>query len=260
MDTLRLYLRSGFTWRPSDPGHAVDRTVSPLRIAVAALLSRFLAEPAADTPAAQETLHALRRIAGALGEAWPPDGPGMRMQPGALEVDPIPEAEEIQEAVGPRRVVAVLLVPDYAAEHPIISLQFPATPVDLKHALAYARLPEQAARFPHLIDALPQTKPGMGVFVGLPHWDSQALVVCIDATAVDGRVYAAVAPAYADRSVLCDIADLPEVAPVDVFVGVDDTPLVGEAMVHLVAGTTVVFVPQPMPPTYVQSRHPSPLG
>ena len=66
IDVLRVCLRSGFTWRPSDPESAVDRTVSPLRIAVAALLSRFLTEPAADTPAAQETLHALRRIAGAL--------------------------------------------------------------------------------------------------------------------------------------------------------------------------------------------------
>ena len=181
-------------------------------------------------------------------EAWPPDGPGMRLQPGVLEVDPTPEADETQEAAGPRQVVAAILVPDYAAEHHILSLQFPATPADLKRALAYARLPEQAARFPHLIGALPQPKPGIGVFVGLPHWDSQTPVICIDATAVDGRVYAAVAPAYADRSVLCDIADLPEAAPVDVFVGVDDTPLVGEAMVHLVAGITVVFVPQPLPP------------
>ncbi|CAE7876439.1 HERC2 [Symbiodinium microadriaticum] len=242
LDSLRLRVRVGAV-RGLEPIESLPTQTSALKYAVAALLSRFLAEPSTTTPAAREALDALRRITGALGGPWPLDGPGrlLPLEPGETEAQPTDAGAQL--AATHKRIAVCVLVPDYVAEHHTIRLQLPATPAEFQQTLEQARLPEVTMRFPYLVAALPQPRHGMGVFVGLPHWDCSAAVVCMDMTAIDGRLYAAVAPAYADRAILCDIADLPEAASVHIYVGVGSEPVEGEAWAHLVPGITVSFRP-----------------
>ena len=104
------------------------------------------------------------------------------------------------------------------------------------------RDPSQVRRFPHLTPAQPQPLDGTGVFVATPHWFADATSICLDATRVNGRLFAVDSPTYADHPTLCDLAGLPD-RDISVYVGSAQDPLADGVLAHLVTGVTVTFVP-----------------
>ncbi|CAE7764424.1 unnamed protein product [Symbiodinium microadriaticum] len=181
-----------------------------------------------------------RRFAGDFGEPWPylPPADDDAPSPGLSAWG---DSDSEEEAVT-KQIPFFVLVPEYTPEQLAVTVTFPTTTADLLPLLQQARSLEQVERFPYVVAALPQTLHGTGVCVALPHWNSDAPIVCLDLVALDGRLFAALAPMYADRATLCDIADIPAAADVLVFVGISDVPLVGEAIAHIVPGLTVRFV------------------
>ena len=204
-------------------------------------LYRLLVEPTRATVGADRALADLRWVTLEMGDDWP-FSPGERdllLPPVATEPTPALALgdEEVKE------IAVAVFSPDYDAERLVVEVRFPAIPADILPILHRAREQGQADRFPHLVDAWPQPQGGVGMYVALPHWQPEAVIVLFNLGAVDGRLFAAQAPVYADRAVLCDIADLPEVADISVYAGVSDSPLEGEAMAHLVPGVTLTFLP-----------------
>ena len=210
---------------------------------------KLLTEPVCSTPAAQQALGDLRFLVTELGGDWP-------YVPSDARLFDIPEATndgDSEEGIANRVCQAAFLVltPEYVAERLFVEVTLPNTTSEVMPLLQQARQPYKRTRFPHLVPALPQHGHGFAIFVGLPHWDPAAIIVCLDLTAVDGRLYAAPAPAYADKATLCDIADLPLHSSLRVYVGVSQEPLEADALAHLIPGLTVVILPAATIPTAV---------
>ncbi|OLQ09884.1 hypothetical protein AK812_SmicGene6444 [Symbiodinium microadriaticum] len=216
----------------------VQGLASSLHVAVSRVTGcKLLVEPTDGTPTSQLVIETLRWLAGEMGEGWP-----------YLPVDDwsiyLPTDTDTSEGdtSAARQLTINVLVPEYAPEQLVIDVQLPAVFADIVPLIAAARDPAQVDRFPSIQAVLPQYITGTGVFTATPHWNPQAVIVCLDIRAIDGRMYAAHAPAYADRSLLCELADLPAAADIQVYVGVDAHPLEGEALAHLIPGIAIAFV------------------
>ncbi|CAE7236988.1 CFDP2 [Symbiodinium sp. KB8] len=214
---------------------------------------RLLIEPTSATAEAARALADLRRVTEELGDDWPFDVNGRNVMLPPNVVDPVPD-QTAEEATA-KAIAFEIYVPDYSVERLTVEVQFPAIPTDIIPLLQRARDPQQSERFPHLLAAWPQPVRGIGTYVALPHWQPTVLVVLINAEAIDGRLYAAQAPMYADRSTLCDIADLPAAAEIAVYVDVSDQPLEGDAMAHLTSGATITFIERHNAPPVFQDYH-----
>ena len=202
---------------------------------------RLLTEPACTSIAEQRALDALHYLATELGGRWPYHRYGTPPTPALPAIVDMTDADAPAEDT--QWLTMLVFVPDFSAERIEVEVTFPATVTEVAAAVHRARSQAQAVRFPWLVPALPQPDGSHGFFVGLPHWDHSLPIICVDLTALDGRIFAAAAPAYADRDTLCDIADVPAHAEIHLYVGVDSEPLAGEAFTHLVPGITVFVVP-----------------
>ncbi|CAE7897325.1 unnamed protein product, partial [Symbiodinium sp. KB8] len=78
----------------------------------------------------------------------------------------------------------------------------------------------------------------------LPDWLQTQVVVCMDLTCFDGRLFAAHSPTNVDRHMLANLAGLSGAAPVDIYVGGHDAPVVPGDDVALQSGCCVTFVPR----------------
>ena len=87
--------------------------------------------------------------------------------------------------------------------------------------------------------------PGDGVmtFIAAPAWLAPHITVCIDATRLDGRLFALRVPPYASQMRLRHLISLPDRAPFCLYVGTSDTPLAFEANVHLAEGEVITVHP-----------------
>ncbi|CAE7947248.1 ESS2, partial [Symbiodinium sp. KB8] len=137
----------------------------------------------------------------------------------------------------------IVLKPEYVKETAALSLTLPCTLGEAIDTLQAARTTEDFIRFPHLWAVNPQSVSGHAVFVAGPRWHPTALIICVNTTAIDGRLFAAYTGDYADYEALCWHADLPPGAGYQVYVGDDDQPLPPYIRVHLVDGMQATFVP-----------------
>ncbi|CAE7721597.1 unnamed protein product [Symbiodinium sp. CCMP2592] len=131
--------------------------------------------------------------------------------------------------------VAVLRL-EYSSDQAVISLPLPAQ-----------RPTISAETFPSLLSVLPQPAIGVALFIAHPAWSNGSDLVCIDTTAIDGRLFVAQAPPYANKHSLLLIAHLPRGVDFEVFFSVDQIP-VEEQPVHLFPGALITFLHADCPP------------
>ena len=154
------------------------------------------------------------------------------------------QEDDGQEAGATVEVTFAVLIPDYAAEYVHLPLLTPITEWEAIAVLVSARSTAQHLRFPHVVPVRPQVRPGIAVCVAAPRWHQYAVIVCIDAGELDGRVFAEYGPHYADRDHLLWLANLPLNTECDVLVGEDEEPLLPDTLVHLVAGVLIQYLPR----------------
>ncbi|CAE7485058.1 unnamed protein product [Symbiodinium sp. CCMP2592] len=212
----------------------------------AALHAKLLSEPVPHGSADAARLRALRHATEHLGGDWRYFAPTTRLHASLAEV-PDSSSDEDQE-VRLRRAAFIICTPGYAPEFVVVEVQFPTTLPELIPRLRAARRPEQDFRFPHLTPATPQPIEGTGLFLAAPHWCANARVVCIDATRLNGRLFAAYAPAYADNDTLADLSGAHGL-DATFYAGLSQEPIPEGVLTHLVAGSTVsIFAPHIEPP------------
>ena len=67
--------------------------------------------------------------------------------------------------------------------------------------------------------------------------------LCLDTSAIDGRLFSCASPAYVTRRHLLRLARLPNTRAVEVHAGDDPAPLSDEGQFHVETGDTFVVVP-----------------
>ena len=214
------------TCRASDPYHFVQ--------------CKLLEEPVGRNYTETRALHRLRDATRRLGCRWITDPP-FRL-PGAipLQLDD-DEASDPEDDEDVCIVSCVVLCPAYAAEAIDIHLPIPATIDEVSIALRAARQPSAHARFPKLVPVLPQPSLGIASFAAYPAWHSEGVVICLDTTALDGRLFAIRMPVYACGSDLIRAAGLLPCLDYEVFYNVDQEPI-RDRPVHLFPGALVTFL------------------
>ena len=219
---------------------------APIIIHLAGIVAfKLLCEPSGAGTRAHNLLTTLRTITRQLGFAWP------HLQ---LDAAPFQVLDEhtggwIEEGpVGDVMVPVAILKPEYSHELFAVELRLPCTLHDaVEIAQACRRTPDHL-RFPHICAVDPQPVPGFATFLALPRWRPDAVVVCINAARVDGRVFADYVPSYASYESLCWFIDVPPQVGYDIYIGGDDQPLAPGVVVHLSAGMQICVVePEEVP-------------
>ncbi|CAE7523919.1 unnamed protein product [Symbiodinium sp. CCMP2456] len=189
---------------------------------------------------AQARLQDLRFVTTELGGAWPyfpSDEQGNVMGLGQALVDEVvvdpPEMCWLQ---------VLVLKPDYWPERLWIALRLPSTVEEAQREVQAARGTVEVAAFPHLRPAAPQPVSGTCVFVANPVWLGLAMTACVDARAVDGRLFTCVMPDYVDRDDVLRVIGCSLDPTLQVFAGVDQTPMVSGVQVHLFPAITIRIV------------------
>ncbi|OLP76647.1 hypothetical protein AK812_SmicGene43391 [Symbiodinium microadriaticum] len=209
------------------------------------VVAKLLSEPQARDTAGLYVLAGLRLVARRLGPPW-----RYLSGPSAVHFadDSDPETEGVDEDAPVRWVHFMVLAVGFTPELITVALRFPATLDETLQNVTGSRAPGRVRAFPCLIAASPQPLSGLGVLVALPSWSfdtfSPRVMVCIDTTAIDGRIFAAITPAHVMCRQLQLIADLPPNLCVSIFVGLAVEPLPGEAWCHLCSGDTISFYPE----------------
>ena len=168
---------------------------------------KFLQEPISHTRAGSQDLHDLRTLTHQLGGIWL-----------TRDIRFVPD-ELLQEAPGP--VVgaqddeqlcdlpcAVLKI-DYVPEMLKITLSLPAILPEAEAALHRVRDHTLRTLFPVLMPVLPQPLDGVACYLATPTWVNGLQCACLDATRVDGRIFASHLPAYVARHTLLALAGFP---------------------------------------------------
>ena len=135
-----------------------------------------------------------------------------------------------------------LLTPDYTAEHLPLTVQLPQTVQEIEELVQTCREADRRALFPTLIEVSPQPDPGWGIFLAVPAWISQRVVICCDLSSFDGRIIAVSVSPLTDSFSLCASVGLAPRAEVDIFLPGAAAPLPPGGEVFLQSGTCVAFV------------------
>ena len=200
---------------------------------------KLLCEPTggANVDSAVEQARQATRM---LGDVWP-------RPPYRWPIEDVSEDTEIlQEAIPSENItidiVVYLLTPDYLPEKLDLTVELPQTVDELADLVQTCRDQTRHSLFPTLVEVLQQPDPGWALFLALPSWPRSCVVVCLDLSFFDGRVFAAVAPEQVDFADLCEVAGLGPVAEVDIFVPGLGEPLPPGIRTDLQTGMTVVFM------------------
>ncbi|CAE7244695.1 unnamed protein product [Symbiodinium sp. CCMP2592] len=199
---------------------------------------KLLQEPHSSRPSLRWALAAVRAIAQDMGQPWryiPHEDAAF------LDLNGSPETSEA-DTDDVRWVSCLVVTPDYKSEAHTIAVRFPSSVADITIALAIARQPRMNQWFPSLIPAHPQTLVNTGVWLACPAFQPTANLVCLDTSAIDGRVFAREAPQYADISQLLELAQVPETIRPTVWTGWPLAQLDATAQVHILSGATFVFM------------------
>ncbi|CAE6922405.1 unnamed protein product [Symbiodinium sp. CCMP2456] len=205
--------------------------------------AKLLSEPQGTTPAANQHIACLRTLTYSLGGRWLRDpAPGWIDEViGPDSLDETSSAEEEGEIF--TTVGCIILKDGYSAEVASILVRLPATTEETRKCVAAARRRDHSDAFPALLDVLPQPIPGNIVYLAGPPWASDQHGHCFNLTLLDGRLFTVHAPDYISRHELVLLARLSPDRQVDVYIGSDENPLIGEVPVHLFPGVLISFLP-----------------
>ena len=212
---------------------------------------KLLQEPTGGSQAERRDLRRLRSVTRRLGGRWPTDHP-LRV-PGLVHVhegDGISSSGS-EEDSDLMYVSCAVISLDYVAEQVGVVLPIPATPLEVMTALHDVRSHDTAIHFPQLVSVLPQPSIGIAVFVAQPPWPGGPCLVCLDTTAIDGRLFVAAAPEYACKADFISLSGVLPHLDYDVCFNSDQEP-VGERPVQLYQGAliTIVYAGAALPAQY----------
>ncbi|CAE7235584.1 unnamed protein product, partial [Symbiodinium necroappetens] len=196
-------------------------------------------EEGRDTPAGQAREH--DHVSDAQGDnedAVATEGPGPRQGSANL---PSSGSSSSIEAPIPIRASFALLIPGFAPEAVSLPIEIPA---QLDHVIALLqakRDPAYAADFPVITPVLRQPDARWGVCVASTEWAPLNTTVCVDISFGEQRVFAALAPATADKWILLEVAGLPLSDDFDVYCD-SIGPLHNTDVVELGLGSVICVV------------------
>ena len=206
---------------------------------------RCMREPVSANFGQRSRLASLRRATRQLGYEWPylpnEGHPDLVTEDSDREASSVADSDTLE-------VWFVVAIPGYIREFIEVDLPLPATVAEALGYVQQARDHESAALFPQLVPVRPQPCPGSGFVLANPAWDASRRVVCLNTCALDGRIFAAVAPAYVSRSQLLALACVPLNLGWDVLAGLEQLPIADEAWIHTSPGDLFTFVPHGFQP------------
>ncbi|CAE7722641.1 unnamed protein product, partial [Symbiodinium microadriaticum] len=127
--------------------------------------------------------------------------------------------------------------------------RFSLLPHLLWSASPFLHLSSAQSKFDLKFPVVPQPAAHFALVVALPAWDPLALVVVLDLSRWDGRVFAVQAPSYATRANLLWLAGLSPLCNAEIYAGVDQYPLGADAVASLFSGECVFFQTPGDPPS-----------
>ena len=95
---------------------------------------------------------------------------------------------------------------------------FSATPAEVEAATQAIRCPNHLRCFPALLPVLPQPSLGAVCYLAAPEWAPGLQGICIDTVALDGRLFASLAPEYVTRHELLTLAGVATFTDISVWV------------------------------------------
>ncbi|CAE7203672.1 unnamed protein product [Symbiodinium necroappetens] len=206
---------------------------------------KILVEPNGGSASREVIIAHLRYVAPRLGFPW------RHMSPiNALRIDDGSDSDSDEDVLPspPVRVCFRIIVPGFDAERVEVSLVFPTTLAEVIPLVQDARCRTRVQSFPRLIPASPQPLIGDGVFIACPAWSVEVATsrrqVCIDCSALDGRIYSALVPPYFYGANIPGLVNLPSNLEYSVFAGPYGDLLQWDSQCHLVDGDTIFVCPE----------------
>ena len=222
---------------------------------------KILVEPTGGSVNSAVIMACLRYAAPRLGFPW------RYMTPiNALRIEDGSDSDSDDDVLPspPVRVCFRILMPGYDAERVEVSLVFPTTVAEVIPLVQDARCRTRVQNFPRLLPASPQPLIGDGVFIACPAWSVEVATsrrqVCIDCSALDGRLYSALIPPYIYGAGIPDLVNLPSNLEYSVFAGPYGDLLQWDSQCHLVDGDTIFVRPEESAPPAVVPLHVALLG
>ena len=198
---------------------------------------KLLHDPAQGNTNANITAQGARDAARMLGVRWPatPELP-LWFPDVDDESDPAGTSQDGNDII---EASFCLFTPDYHPEVLPLHIAIPQTFLDLCNLLQTCRNRAHAVLFPRLIEIWPQPSDAWGALLAVPDWQDRLPVICVDCTALDGRLFTAVAPIRVARRQLLQLAGLSPAADADVFLPDMLLPLDDDSEVPLWTGLCV---------------------
>ncbi|OLP99497.1 hypothetical protein AK812_SmicGene17930 [Symbiodinium microadriaticum] len=213
--------------------------------------ARMLQEPVTAAGASQVAMDNLREITLQLGFDWMRAPFRWIGAPPVQDSDDPPIGDEEGEDAEVMQVHFLVLAPLLPPESSSVLIEIPATLFEFEAAIQLKRDAPLKDWFPHLCNVVPQPLPGRALFVALPHWNPMHNIVCFNTADIDGRLFSAPAPVYADLQELKWLAQIPDAVDCVLYVGLDDQPLRSDARASLFPGVQLRFAydhrPEPEP-------------
>ena len=236
MHAPALQLSSGF----SGGGKLFPQPEGRIR-RVKPVVCKLLNEPNPQRGPDRTALAVLRALAPHFGQAWryiPPDDAER-----ILEAPSEADSEVVSDVQSQCNLHFAIAKPGYWLERISVTTFLPATIDEVIDLVQAARAEEYFQFFPFLRAVHPQPCPGSGFLLACPIWQPDALLICLDTSLIDGRIFAAESPPYISRHQLIALADLPGGLDLHVHVALDSEPLDNDLQLHVAAGMRICFVP-----------------
>ena len=183
---------------------------------------------------------AARLAASRLGLPWPLLAPGH----GSLSIqDAAPEDQDSIENPSQVEATFLILAPEYSHDSVTIPVAIPQTVSATLAQIEVCRSGLSRQLFPTLYSVHPQPDVRWGLVVAAPLWLATRVIICLDLTLIDGRIFATVAPPDLDKHILLNMAGLSGGVNVEVYVADQTEPAVYGAELFLSNGDCISFVP-----------------
>ena len=183
---------------------------------------------------------AARIAATRLGLPWPllgsrPSPPAITDAPGDLQEAPVSRTEV--------EATFLVLAPEYSPDSVTMRFAVPHTVADSLGQIDAGRSSLGRRLFPVLYPVHPQPDVRWGLVVAAPSWLRARVILCLDLTLIDGRIFSTVAPPDLDKHILLNMAGLSGGAAVEVYLGDSDEPVEYGAVLFVSNGDCISFVP-----------------
>ena len=136
----------------------------------------------------------------------------------------------------------MLIAPEYDYEALAVQLDLPQAVPDVLLMLDSLRRQDLRELFPVLCPAFPQPLRDCGCVLLVPAWPTERVIVCINRTSIDGRLFAAHALPVADKHALLNLAGFSGAALLDVYIAHRQVPVEYGEDVQLTMGMCISFV------------------